>query len=282
MAHFVETGLLKELDDKKRYLNTEKNKIKVKRYLEDEANQHSARIELPKAFMYKEDASEEDKQIRLRDIDYYKEGLEKAWSYAIKNLKTPLDESFIKRVAYLLDKACFEEYSSEALITKEAGYRRINDAVRPSGATKTPPYAAKIPNEMKKLTIDINKGFELLDLGKLHPVELAAYSHLNHVRIHPFTDCNGRTSRMLQNSILYKNGFPPAIIYEGERRMYHQLLDDAIVGYNDRESYKEGDYWGILNENDVDKIRIEITKEKAFFDFIANKVNVSLDKLLDS
>ncbi|MBU3958163.1 MAG: Fic family protein, partial [Nanoarchaeota archaeon] len=44
--------------------------------------------------------------------------------------------------------------------------------------------------------------------GRLHSVELAALAHLKFVTIHPFSDGNGRISRLLMNFVLHKHGFP--------------------------------------------------------------------------
>ncbi|WP_235426872.1 Fic family protein [Enterococcus cecorum] len=42
----------------------------------------------------------------------------------------------------------------------------------------------------------------------LHPVEYAALLHQKFVSIHPFTDGNGRTARLLMEFALTSNGFP--------------------------------------------------------------------------
>jgi Fic family protein len=42
---------------------------------------------------------------------------------------------------------------------------------------------------------------------KLHPVILAALAHRRLVDIHPFTDGNGRTARLLMNLILVNRGY---------------------------------------------------------------------------
>lgn len=51
----------------------------------------------------------------------------------------------------------------------------------------------------------------------LHTVRFAALAHYKLVHIHPFTDGNGRTSRLLMNMILMQAGYPPIIIPKGER-----------------------------------------------------------------
>lgn len=51
----------------------------------------------------------------------------------------------------------------------------------------------------------------------LHPVKYAALAHYKLVHIHPFTDGNGRTSRLLMNTILMRSGYPPVIIPKQQR-----------------------------------------------------------------
>ncbi|QAT44127.1 hypothetical protein EQM06_08670 [Aminipila luticellarii] len=53
----------------------------------------------------------------------------------------------------------------------------------------------------------------------LHPILLAAYAHKRLVDIHPFTDGNGRTARLLMNLILINKGYcavsiPPVLRHE--------------------------------------------------------------------
>lgn len=51
----------------------------------------------------------------------------------------------------------------------------------------------------------------------MHPVKYAALAHYKLVHIHPFTDGNGRTSRLLMNTILMRSGYPPVIIPKQQR-----------------------------------------------------------------
>jgi len=54
----------------------------------------------------------------------------------------------------------------------------------------------------------------------LHPFELAALFSMKLVSIHPFTDGNGRVSRLMMNYILKKNGYPEINIYVKDRNNY--------------------------------------------------------------
>ncbi|MGF9696472.1 Fic family protein [Paenibacillus sp. MABNR03] len=65
---------------------------------------------------------------------------------------------------------------------------------------------------------------------KMHSIELAAKFHHRLVAIHPFTDGNGRVSRLAMNLILMKKGFPPAIIRNENREEYYTALEQGDKG----------------------------------------------------
>ncbi len=104
---------------------------------------------------------------------------------------------------------------------KNAGvYRRSNVII--SGAEHVPPDALHVESEMDRF---IN--WYQNQASALHPVERAARVHADFVKIHPFVDGNGRTSRLLMNLELMKDGFPPAILPVEKRLEYYETLDNA-------------------------------------------------------
>lgn len=80
------------------------------------------------------------------------------------------------------------------------------------------------PAELDILLRDFFKWYNR-NKNRLHPVELAALVHLNFVSIHPFSDGNGRISRILMNFVLNKNGFPMLNIKYSNRNTYYTALE---------------------------------------------------------
>jgi Fic family protein len=100
-----------------------------------------------------------------------------------------------------------------------AGKIRIHQ-VAISGSQFMPPSPVEVPPLLREL-------FRWYDRNKssLHPVELAAAVHLKFVTVHPFTDGNGRISRLLMNFVLEKHGYPLMNISYGDRRSYYNALE---------------------------------------------------------
>jgi hypothetical protein len=60
--------------------------------------------------------------------------------------------------------------------------------------------------------------------------EALARLHSSFEQIHPFLDGNGRTGRLILNLLLVRLGYPPAIIYKGDRSRYLAALRRADQG----------------------------------------------------
>lgn len=89
-----------------------------------------------------------------------------------------------------------------------------------------PPPPAKLPALMTAFVDWLNDPDSL----SLHPVKFAALAHYKLVFIHPFSDGNGRTSRLLMNLIMMQAGFPPVIIRRQQRHLYYRCLQVANQG----------------------------------------------------
>jgi len=69
--------------------------------------------------------------------------------------------------------------------------------------------------------------------NRLNPVELAALAHLRFVTIHPFSDGNGRISRLMMNFILKKKNMPMLDIPYTNRNSYYNGLERAQTKKNE-------------------------------------------------
>jgi len=88
-------------------------------------------------------------------------------------------------------------------IDRENAGRYRTVPVMISGSTHMPPQPYLIEKQMEDFMIR----FKQMEEEKVHPVLVAAYLHDELVRIHPFIDGNGRTSRLLMNLHLLRNGY---------------------------------------------------------------------------
>lgn len=137
----------------------------------------------------------------------------------VVNRKIELSEYVIKSIHHLVLKNIEDENAGR--------YRMINVTI--SGSQHTPPHFTVVPAKMEKL---VQWYHEQKD--QLHPIELAAQFHFQFVYIHPFSDGNGRTARLLMNLILMNDGFPPAIVKAANdaRLKYYETLEEASIRDN--------------------------------------------------
>ncbi len=101
-------------------------------------------------------------------------------------------------------------------------YRNVNVTI--SGANHIPPDHTLVVDNMSQLVDWYHS-----KANSLHPIERAAKIHAEFVGIHPFSDGNGRTSRLLMNLELMKAGYLPCIIKVENRLSYYQALDDWMT-----------------------------------------------------
>lgn len=123
----------------------------------------------------------------------------------------PLDEKIIKDIHALLMEN----------ILIGGIYRTVE--VRLSGAGHKPPAPGEMYQQIKNFYADMPHRA----VG--NAVGLAAWTHAEFVKIHPYVDGNGRTARMIMNYQLMANGFLPVSIAKESRLEYFEVLEAYAV-----------------------------------------------------
>jgi Fic family protein/DNA-binding XRE family transcriptional regulator len=118
------------------------------------------------------------------------------------------------------------------ILPEDAGkYRSVQVMIK--GSSHMPPQPFLVAKQMEDYFIWFAKNRK-----RLHPIILAAEMHERLVTIHPFIDGNGRTSRLIMNLILLKNGYVIANM-KGDsesRSAYYEALE-KVQTKNDKESF---------------------------------------------
>lgn len=127
--------------------------------------------------------------------------------------KEPITEWNIKNIHQLVLKDIDNENAGK--------YR--TEPVTIKGATHIPPSYLIVPELMEKLILNYD------NWSQYHPIIRAALLHGELVKIHPFVDGNGRTSRLIMNLSLMNNGYLPIIIKKEKRLEYYNSLDKAHI-----------------------------------------------------
>lgn len=120
-----------------------------------------------------------------------------------------------------------------------------NQDVRISGAGFTPPSGNDMYIQIKSFYEDLK-----YKQNELTPIELASWTHAEFVRIHPFIDGNGRTSRLLMNFQLMLQEFLPISIDKENRLEYYNALEQ-YAAHSDLNPFT--DFVAELEENRLDE-----------------------------
>lgn len=168
--------------------------------------------------------------VRLRD-NY------KAFQKLLTMFSYDMSEELIIDIANTINKSSI--YISN-------GYRKLGKTL---GDTKEPISEAKnIKNDMKKLLYNYYNEWNNLD-----PYLREAKFNIEFLRIHPFEDGNGRTSRLLLNFNLMKQKIAPVIIT-------NDLVDDYFKARNNFDEKWISNMFRIQSEKELEVID-SLTKE---------------------
>lgn len=124
----------------------------------------------------------------------------------------PITEAIVRRLHALVVARTMRE---------EGGvYSRHQRRVAGSRASFPPPH--RIADAMGEF------GVWLAAVVPDHAIAFEAHYRL--VSIHPFSDGNGRTARLLMNLMLLRAGYPPVVIGPPQRAAYLEALETAQTG----------------------------------------------------
>lgn len=124
--------------------------------------------------------------------------------------KKPLTEDYVKDIHEKLMKG----------IQNGGLYRNVD--IKIHGSNHTPCSYLKVYDRMAKFYYDVASG-EKTDL------ELAAYTHLQIAKVHPFLDGNGRLARLMLNYQLVAAGYLPISFKAKVKERYFNALEEFKV-----------------------------------------------------
>lgn len=130
----------------------------------------------------------------------------KSLEFALLEPQAPITEDFIKS----LHRVVLPTEPERAGVYRQIKARLPNTQTVLANYIKVPELMAKMVEEDNKIT---------------DPMERAIRFHFDITAIHPFTDGNGRTSRLIMNTILMQNDLPSVIIAPDEKKDYIHALE---------------------------------------------------------
>ena len=171
----------------------------------------------------------EGNTLTLKETKVVLEGITIGGKSVKEHLEAINHENAIEYLEELIDaKSEISEWNIKGLhqlvlkgIDDENAGRYRNHDVIISGAQHRPPQYIKVPELMEKLIMNYD------EWDKYHSIVRAALLHGELVKIHPFIDGNGRTSRLIMNMELMRSGYVPVIIKKDNRLKYYEALDKA-------------------------------------------------------
>jgi Fic family protein len=152
--------------------------------------------------------------------------------YEVISDQRPITEGLIKEINALLLKGV--EYTDAV----DLAGKKTRKKATPGQYKKTPNTVIQLDGTIHEYTDPLHVTTEMEELiawingriGSENGLITGAVAHYNLARIHPFDDGNGRGARMSMNLIFMKEGLPPAVIRNEQRRLYLETLSQADRG----------------------------------------------------
>ena len=252
---YVEESILDEIDMSKEIYERRAQRERTldnlaRETLEQESSNHSNELEHT---VRRRDQRRQEKKI----AKISREHLETAWNWAVNEYEGIIDQDFIQAVAGRINPPSRHTIQNPHQQYDQHLPFREGVLVTIRGSDMLPPRSDKIRSELSDMLGITNN-------EDLHPVERAVATHFHLVRIHPFGDGNGRTSRLLQNLILHYEGYAPITITTPEREFYFHQLRRAIAEQRD---FQTKEIPGLGPE------------QQHFYNWLASKVNEGFERL---
>lgn len=140
----------------------------------------------------------------VQEVKYH----QKAWDFVVSQYQSKeIDEAIIREIHRKV------LYYDEDMFPGE--YRKVNIIIR--DAEHHPPKAHHMARFLEVYYMKLQDRWS-------DPIEKAAFAHAELTKIHPFTDGNGRTSRLVMNYLLMQSGIPPVAITKTGKAEYFDTL----------------------------------------------------------
>lgn len=212
----------------------EENKLKLKEILKNKNNKKEIEKWLKTELAYTSNAIEGNTLTRKETQLVIEENLTSS-SKPLKNYIEAVNhaKAFDKTLSLIENNNDIDENAvldiHKTILTglddMNAGFYR-NCRVRISGSNTILPNPLKVPELMTEF-------YKWLAENINNEPSIAILAHLKFVSIHPFTDGNGRTARLLMNALLLKYGYTPIIIRQADRRKYLSAIENYQIKGNE-------------------------------------------------
>jgi Fic family protein len=196
------------------------SKEKLREYFRTQHIYHSAGIEGNRLtlqetmLVLKEGITISEKSIQ-DTVEVKNLGIAFDFFYELAQQNIPITENYLKQIHQLV-------VGNDPYLNA-GNYRNVGVII--TGSAHTPPEPFEIQFKMQELMDWLNDNYE-----QENPIILAAVVRHELAKIHPFSDGNGRTARLLLNLILMKKGYPICSIKRTERPRYYEAMSDADNG----------------------------------------------------
>lgn len=192
--------------------------------------------------------------------EYIPRQMETREYYEVKNYYKAME--FLKENKYKISIEKIKQYHKiimENIIENNGEFKKIQNIILGSDFDTTKPY--QVPFVLKEWCDNLNYRLEIAKSDD-EKLKVILEEHINFEKIHPFSDGNGRTGRILIIDACIGVGIMPIIIPKEQKKKYISILSNE----NKREFFE----WGLELQKNETK-REKIFKEQNIFNEKNNK-----------